>query len=153
MLLNHLLECIHIYAVFIDRHTQNGGTVQTEALDGGQKSGRLDQHRVLRIKQCFTDQVQRLLAAGGDDHFIGTQTGHAFGLHESRKLFTQGVVAFGGTVLQSRARFITQGAFAGFAYALHIKHGAVGKASGKADDAGFAQQFKEFANGRGFDFV
>ena len=88
-----------------------------------------------------------MLTAGGDDQFIGTQTVHAFGLHERSQLFAQGVVAFGGAVLQGRAGFIAQSAFAGLAYALHVEHGAVGKAAGKTDDAGLAEQFEEFANG------
>jgi carboxymethylenebutenolidase len=37
--------------------------------------------------------------------------------------------------------------------AVHVEHGAVGKAAGKADDAGLAQQLEEFADGGGFDVV
>jgi len=65
----------------------------------------------------------------------------------------QGFVAFGRAVLQRGGGRLCQGGLRGGEDACRIKQGAVGKATGKADDAGFPQQFEDFADGGGFDVV
>ena len=146
-------ELIHLHAVGVNWHADHLGTVQTKTLDGGQKRGRFDQGHIAGVEQGFGDQVQRLLAACGDNQAFWVEVFHTLGSHEGRELFAQRVVAFGRTVLQGSTGFFGQCAGAGLANAFHVKQGAVWKAAGKADDAGLAQQFEEFADGRSFDVV
>jgi hypothetical protein len=70
--------------------------------------------------------------------------------HEGGELLAQRVKALGSTVLQGCTGVFCQGFLAGFLDALHVKHGTIRKAAGKADDAGLAQQLKQLADGGGF---
>jgi hypothetical protein len=72
---------------------------------------------------------------------------------KAAELGAQRLVAFGGAVLQRAARLLGQCLLAGFAQALDVEHGAVGKATGEADDAGLAQQLEQLPDGGGFDVV
>jgi hypothetical protein len=82
---------------------------------------------------------------------VGLQALDALAGHEGGQLFAQRVVALGGAVLQRGAGLFGQGFVGSLLNAGHVKHGAVGEAAGKADDAGLAQQLEEFADGGGFD--
>ena len=139
MLHDHFFELVHLHAMCIDGHAHHLWAIQTKALDGGQKSGAFDQRHIVGVEQSFGNQIERLLAAGGDNQTFGTQPFHTFAGHKRRELFAQRVVAFGGTVLQRSTGLFAQGFGTGLTNALHIKHGAVGKATGKTDDAWFAQ--------------
>ena len=146
-------ELIHLHALRINGHAHDLGAVQTKTLDGRQKSGRFHQGHIVGVKQGFGDQIQGLLASGGDNQTFRRQVFNAFGGHECSQLFAQRVVAFGGAVLQGSTGFLRERLSAGLANALDVKHGAVRKASRKTDDAGLAQQLEKFTNGRSFDVV
>jgi hypothetical protein len=127
--------------------------IQAKALDGGQKGGAFHNHLVAGVDEGFAQQVQRLLAAGGDDQPVGLQALDALAGHEGGQLFAQRVVALGGAVLQRGAGLFSQRLVGGLLNAGHVKHGAVRKTPGKADDAGLAQQLEQLADGGGFDVV
>ena len=147
------LERFHVHAMGIDGGTDHARAIQAKALDGGQKGGGLDDHRVLRVEHGFANQVQRLLAAGGDDQSLRAQTRHTFAGHELAQLFAQGRVAFGRAILQGRSGLMGQDMLAGMLDALDVKHRAVGKAARKADDAGLAQQLEQLTDRGGFNVV
>ena len=146
-------QAVHLHAVAVDRRADQIGAVQAEALDRREKGRTFDDHLVARVDQRLAQQVQRLLAAGGDDQLLGRQIGHALARHERGQLLAQGVVALGRTVLQRRARLFSQGLIDRGLYALDVKHRAVGETAGEADDAGLAQQLEQFTDGRGFNQV
>ena len=149
---DELLEPIDLHALRIDGCADELRAVEPKALNGGQKSRALHDHLIARVDHHLGQQVQRLLAAGGHDQAFGTGGG-ALGRHEAGQFLAQGTVAFGGTVLQGRARFMAEGLLRGLAQTLDVKHRTVRKASGKADDAGLAQQFEQFTDGGGFDVL
>ena len=150
---DEFLESVGVHALPVHRCRHELGAVQAEALDGGQEGRAFDDHLVAGGNEGLAQQIQRLLAAGGDDQVLGRHALVALAGHESGELFAQRVVALGRAVLQGAPGFFGQRSIDGFADAVHIEHGAVGKAPGKADDAGPAQQLEEFADGGGFDVV
>ena len=77
-------------------------------------------------------------------------TSHALVRHEFAQTFAQRAKALGCAVLQHGAGVVGQNSGGGFGDAFHVKQRRVRKAARKADDAGFAQQFEEFADGGGF---
>ena len=123
--------------------------VQAKALNGGQKRGGFDDDLVARRNQCFADQIERLLAAGGDDQTLRRHLGPLVG-HEPAQCLAQWAVALGGAILQDRAGVVVQHGGGGFPNALDIKQRRVRKASGKTDDSRLAQELEELANGGGF---
>ena len=101
---DQLFQLIGLDAMTVHRSADQLGTIKAKALDGGQKSRAFHDHLVARADHGFADQIQRLLAASGHDQLL---RGHFFGPlldHKLGQLFAQRPVAFGGTVLQSRAR-------------------------------------------------
>ena len=146
------LQAVHVDALFVQRRADQLGTVQTEALDGGQESGAFDDDLVAGADQGLAQQVQRLLAARGHDQLLGGQ-GRALAVHESGDLLAQRAVTFGGTVLQGRTWLLRQGGQARFANAVDVEQGAVGETARKTDDAGLAQQLEQLADGGGFNVV
>ena len=76
------LERFHVHALVVDGGTDHARAIQAKTLDGGQKGRCLDDHRVLRVEHGFANQVQRLLAARGDDQALWAQARHAFARHE-----------------------------------------------------------------------
>ena len=95
---------------------------------------------------------KRLLAAGGDDEAVGGDR-DAFVGHEFAQALAQRAKALGRAILQHGAGVVGQNSGGGFGDAFHVKQRRVRKAARKADDAGFAQQFEEFADGGGFYVV
>ena len=150
---NQLLQLVGLNAVGVDGRADDVCAIQAKALDGGEKCGAFNNHLVAGADHGFAQQVQRLLAAGRDDQALRCQIFHALAGHEDGDLFAQRVVALGSTVLQCCAGFLAERGVDGFADAFHVKHGAVGKTAGKADDAGLAQQLEKFADGGRFDVV
>src|SRR6218665_3032653 len=140
-------------AVGVCRRADQIGAVQAKALDGGQEGGAFDDDFVAGVDQRLAQQVQRLLAAGGDDQVLGADVQGGLAGHEGGQLLAQRLVALGGAVLQGRAGVLLQRLLAGRAYALDVEQGAVRKAAGQADDAGLAQQFEKLADGGGFYVV
>ncbi|OQB99288.1 MAG: hypothetical protein BWX79_03175 [Alphaproteobacteria bacterium ADurb.Bin100] len=150
---DQLLQLIGLHAVAVDRRADQLSAVQPEALDGGQEGGALDDDLVTGGNQRLAQQVQRLLAAGGDDEVLGCHGGAALARHEGGELLSQRAVALGGTVLQRAAGLFGECGIDGGSDTVDVEHRAVGEAAGKADDAGLAQQLEEFADGGGFDVV
>ena len=153
MRLDQLFQPIDLDAVAIDGGADQIGPVQTETLDGGQEGGAFHDHLAARVDQGLAQQIQRLLAAGGDDQ-VGR--GHALGAfadHELGQLLAQRVVALSGAVLQGRAGLLAQRLVHGLGQAGHVEQRGVWKAAGKADDARLAQQLEQLADGGGFDVV
>ncbi|EWS63571.1 hypothetical protein Y695_03196 [Hydrogenophaga sp. T4] len=146
-------QFVGLHAVAVHRRADELRAVEAETLDGGEEGGAFDDDLVAGGDERLAQQVQRLLAAGGDDEVVGRHTLVALAGHERGELFAQRVVTLGSTVLQGATRFFGQCGVDGFADAVHVEHGAVGKAAGEADDAGLAQQLEEFADGGGFDVV
>ena len=142
---NQLLQHVYLHTVCIDGRTDQVGPIQPEALDRGQKGRRFHNYLVTGRDHRFPDQVQRLLATGGNDQPVGCHT-CALGLHEGGDAFAQRRVAFGSTVLQHRARVAGQHGVSRLAYALCVKKRGVGETTGKTDDAWFAQQLEKFAD-------
>ena len=153
MLLDQLLQLIHLHAVAVDGRTDQIGAVKPEALDGGQKGRPLHDGLAARIDQALAQQIERLLAAGGDDQLVGGHIFGALGLHELRQLLAQRLVALGGAVLQRGPGLGGQRLVGGLADAVDVEHRAVRKAACKTDDAGLAQQLEQFADGGGFDVL
>ena len=120
-------------------------------MDGGQERWAFHNHLVAGRDQRFAQQIQRLLAAGGDDQLLGGHIGGPLAGHEGRELLTQRLVAFGGTVLQCRAGRFGQCLLGGLPDALHIEQRRIRETTRKADDAGLAQQLEQFADGGGFN--
>jgi hypothetical protein len=73
MFRDHALEHIHLHAVGVDRRTDDIRSVEPEALDRRQEGRGLDDDLVAGGNHRLADQVQRLLAAGGDDQPVGCQ--------------------------------------------------------------------------------
>ena len=150
---NQALQGIGFHALPVYRSTHQVRAIQAKTIDRGQKRRAFDNHFVARVDQDLAQQVQSLLAAGGDDELLSAQIGHALVRHQCDQLFTQRAVALGCAVLQSRTRVLLQRGQRGLAYAIDIKQCAIRKAARKADDAGLAQQLEQFADGRGLDVV
>ena len=150
MLGNEFFKLVGLDAVAVNGCADEFCAIQAKALDGGQKCRAFDDYFVARRNHGFAKQVKRLLAAGGDDQFVG-RNGGALAGHKGAELLAQRLKAFSGAVLQRSAGVFAQGFGRGFTNAFNVKHGRVRKAAGKADDAGLAQQFEEFTNGRGFN--
>ncbi len=159
MFFDQFFELVDVHAVGVNRGADQLRAVQAKALDGGQKGGRLHDHLVARRDHGLADQVQRLLAAGGDDQAFRCDRGAsatacpALVGHKGADALAQRLVALGGAVLQHRAGAGAEHGVAALLDTLHIKQRRVRKAAGKADDAGLAQQLEEFADGGGFDVV
>ena len=88
-----------------------------------------------------------MLAAGGHNELLSRQALHALLPHEMRQLFAQWAVTLCGAILKGGTGFLGQGQRRGFANAFDVKHGAVGEATSKTDDAGPAQKFEQLPNG------
>ena len=131
----------------VNRGRDEFSAIQPEALNGGQECGAFHNHFVARADHGFANEVERLLAARSHNKLFGRDALHTLVLHEMRKLLTERAIAFSGTILKCCTGFLRQGQGRGLANAFHIKHGAVGKTSGKADDAGLAQKFEQLPNG------
>ena len=153
MLGDELFQFVGFHAMAVDGRADELGAIEAKALDGGQKRRAFHDHLVTGTDQGLAQQVQRLLAAGGDDEVLGCHALRALAGHELAELLTQRLVALGGAVLQRGAGLLVQRCIAGSADAVYIEHGAVGKPPGKADDAGLAQQLEELTDGGGFDVV
>lgn len=149
---HELFQLVGFHAVLVDRRGNHLRAVETKTLNGGQKGRPLHDHLVAGVDQGLADQVERLLAAGGDDQLVRRHDS-ALGRHEGAELLAQRLVAFGGAVLQRRAGLFAQGLVDGLADTVHVEHGGVRKAAGKADDAGLSQQLEEFTDGGGFNIV
>ena len=152
MFLDQLLQPVDINAVGINRRTYQLRTIQTKTLDGCQKSGRLDNHFVSRRDHGFSNQVQRLLAAGCHDQALWCNRG-AFGRHENPDLLAQRLPPFRRTVLQNRARVVRHNKVCCNPKTFDIKQSRVWKATRKTDDSGFTQQLEQLADGRGFNLI
>ena len=137
----------------VDRGADELSPIQTKALNGGQKGRAFDDHFVAGTDHGLAYQIQGLLAAGGHDQILGADALGALLRHKVRQLLAQRAKAFGGAVLQGCTGVLRQGGIAGFTDAFYVKHGAVRKATGKADDAGLAQELEKFTDGRGFNVV
>ena len=146
-------QLVHLHAVSVDRCADQLRAVEAKALDSGQKSGAFHNDLVTGADHGLAQQVQALLAAGGNYHLFRRQVFDTFGFHERGQLLAQRVVAFSGTVLQRGSCLFGQRGVDGFTNAFHIKHGRVREAARKTDDAGLAQQLEEFADGRRFYVV
>ena len=153
MLGYQLLKLIGLDAMRIDGRRNHLSAIQTKALDGGQKSRPFHDDLVTLLQHGFTQQIQCLLAAGGNDQLIGSHIRHALACHEGRQLLAQRLVALGRTILQGRACLFLQRLGRRRANARHVKHGAIGKSTRKTDDAGLAQQLEQFTDRRGFNVV
>ena len=149
VLFHEPLQRIGLHAVGIGRGADDLRAVEAKALNGGQKSRAFNDDFAARLGQCFAHQVQRLLAAGGDDELLCPHTG-AVRLHERGQLLAQGHEPFRRAVLQRLRSLLRQRLAGGFFDVRHIKQGTVGKAARKTDDAGPAQQLEHFADGGGF---
>jgi hypothetical protein len=136
--------------VGIDGRADQFSAIQSKALDSGQKGGAFHDDLVAGADHGFAQQVQGLLAAGGDDQLIWGDVFGTLAGHEGSQLFAQRVIALSGAVLQCSAWLFDQCSVDRLLDAIHVKHGAIGKAARKADDAGLAQQLEEFADGGGF---
>ena len=88
---------VAIKSVGIGRSADDLRAVEAKALNGGQKSRAFNDDFAARLGQCFAHQVQRLLAAGGDDELIGAD-GRAPALHERGQLLAQRGQPFGRPV-------------------------------------------------------
>ena len=150
MLQDQPLEFVHAHAIGVDRGTDQMGAIQPETLNGGQKGRRLDNHLVARGDHGLSDQVQRLLAAGGDNQALRCDPG-AFGRHKIANGLAQRLVTFGRAVLQHRPRIGRQHGIRCNAHTFGVKQRRVRKTAGETDDAGFAQQLEQFPDGRCLD--
>ena len=153
MFCNEFFKRLGVHTVAIDRRRNKLCAIQPEALNGGQKGGPFHNDFVARADHGFANEVQRLLAACGHNQLFGFNILHALLPHEMRQLIAQRAIAFCGAILKCGTWLLRQGQRRGFANALHIKHGAVWEATGKADDARLAQKFEQLPDGRGFDIV
>ena len=153
MLCDQGLQAVGLHAVGVDGGADQLGPIQTKALDRGQESRAFDNHFVTGADQGFAQQVQRLLAARGDDQILRLKRMNALALHEGRQFLTKWVKTLRGTVLQGCTRLFAQGLLTGFTNALDIKQGAVGEAACKADDAGLAQELEQLPDGRRLDVL
>lgn len=123
--------------------------IQTEALNRREKRGRFDDYFVVRRDHCFANEIERLLAAGGDDEPVRCD-GRALAFHECTQLLSQRLPAFGRAVLQHAAGVFREHRVGGDANAFSVEERGIRKAAREADDARFAKQFEQLANGRGF---
>jgi hypothetical protein len=64
---DQLFQLVGLHAVAVDGRADEFSAIQAEALDGGQEGGAFDDHLVAGADERLAQQVQRLLAAGGDD--------------------------------------------------------------------------------------
>jgi hypothetical protein len=152
MFLDHALEHIHLHAVGIDRRTDDIGAVEPETLDRRQEGRGLHDHLVAGGNHRLADEVQRLLAAGGDDQPVG-RNGGSLGPHETADACAQRLVTFGGAILQHRARVAGQHRIGRHPDALGVKQRRIGETTGKADDARLAQQLEQLTDCGGFDVL
>ncbi len=104
-----------IHAVLVTVHAHHRGLHRGEGLQCAQVSGRLDQDAAACIDQNFGDQVQALLAAGGDQHLVGADV-HALFEQVLCHPLTQWGVALAGGVLQGGFAILAEHALAGFAH-------------------------------------
>ena len=146
------LQLIRLHAVGICGGSQGLRAVQAKALDGREKGGRFHNHLVAGRDHALRDQIQRLLAARGDDELLWMQ-GCVFCRIQGAYLFLEGRKAFGRAVLQGFAWPLGERGMRGCVKAFHVEQVGIWKTTGKADDAGLAQQFEQFANGRGLDVL
>ena len=143
---DELFQPVGLHAVRVGRCGDGLRAVQAKALDGGQKGGAFHNHLVAGRNHAFGDQVQRLLAARGDDELLfGYRC--ALGGAQRGNLLLQWSKAFGGAVLQGRIGPGLQGCARRSLESFHVKQGWIGKTTRKADDAGLTQQLEQFANG------
>ena len=145
-------QLIGQYAIGIGGCSDGLRAIQAKALNGRQKSRSLHNHLVAGVNHALGNQVQRLLAAGGYDELLGLNR-CAFGGTECGDLLFERAKAFGCAVLQGFVRPLFKRGMRGRLKAFHIKQGRIRKAPGKADDAGLAQQFEQFADGGSFDVL
>ena len=147
---NQRFQLVGLDAMLIHRGRDHFCAIEAKTLNSGQKGRAFNDDLVTLIQHGLAQQVQRLLAAGGDDELLRSHIRHTLAGHECGQLLAQRLVALSRTVLQRSARLFLQRLGRSGADARHIKHGAVRKTTRKTDDAGLAQQLEQFTDRRGF---
>ncbi len=108
-------QVVRIHAMVVAVHTHGHRLHGGEGLQCAQVGGGLDQDAAARVDQDLGDQVQALLASGGDQHLVGADV-HALLEQVLSHPFAQWRIAFAGGVLQSGFAVISEHALAGFAH-------------------------------------
>ena len=81
---DQLFERIGLHAFAVDRRADDFRAIEAKALDGREEGRAFDDHLVAGVDHGLADQVQRLLAAGGHDHLLGSHILGPLGRHEGR---------------------------------------------------------------------
>ena len=130
-----------VIAVHADGHGLHGG----EGLQRAEVGGLLDQQTAALVQEHLADQVQRLLAAGGDQDLLGIDVPG----QEVGNCLAQRGKAFGGRVLQGCGAVALHHGLAGFGERVQGEGLGGGQAASHADDAGAVGQLEDLADGGG----
>ena len=93
------LQLVHPHPVLVAFDLDDVGLVAAEHRHRAGVGRRLADHDVARVDQRLADEVDRLLAAGGDDHVLGVGK-HALGAHHLEDAVVGLLEALGRAVLE-----------------------------------------------------
>ena len=141
-------QVLEVNAVVVAGHSHKVRLHRREGLQRAQVGGRFNQQTGAAVDQNFGDQIQRLLAAGGDQHMRRV---HRPGQGRGHPL-PQRRVAFAGGVLQRGAAVFSQDFGAGGGKRVDREGLGRGQATRKADDAGLFRDLQDLADHRGVHF-
>ena len=144
----HPLELVDAHALGVDLHLQGLRFVGAENGHGAGVGRRLGDHDVAGIDQRLADQVDRLLAAGGDDDVVGVGI-HALGAHHLADALPGLGEAFGGAVLKRLGRRLLRDPRHLRGEALRWEGRGVGKATGERDHLRPGGDLHQVAHRRG----
>ena len=149
--LKRLAQCLRRHAAIVAGHVLGHRLHGREGLQRAQVGGRLDQQAAALVEQHLGDQVQPLLAAGGDEHLLGRHGGAVLAHFIGHPLAQLGQ-AFARRVLQRRlgdGAVLAQHGGAGIAHGVDGKGLGRRQAAGEVEDAGALGHLQDFADGGG----
>ena len=128
--LQHVLQLIHVHAIFIHGHTAIARFASVEGDGSAKKSRAFGDDHIAGIDQQLGHQIKPLLAALQHQYIIG-RAGHALNVETAGYLFTQFLRAVGHGILQRDLPLFRDGLAIDFGKFVTRKKRGIGIATGK----------------------
>ncbi len=140
-------KLVHDHPVFVGRYRDILCAIGIPGLKRSQVGGQFDHDVVTLIDEQPSEQIERLLRAGGDQDIISSDV-DAIAHRVTGDHLAQRTIAIGGSILQRLRPIGIQNSDAGFFKLLDRKDFRRGQSSCKGDDVRLLGQFEQFTDHR-----
>ena len=141
-----LVQLFHDHAVLIGGDGDEVGLILLEGVDRAEIARALEHDVVARVEEELAQEVQALLAAGGDEDVAGIGVDVVLGGDALANLLAQAQVAVGGAVLHGDAALLRHHGVQSGLHVLDREELGRGQTAGEGDDVGLGGDLKQLAD-------